>query len=101
LKGTDSLLKTVARVQRKLNRPLKFAGFFPTMYSASNSLDQRTLQSMTEQLSDLAPVFPPLPRATAVAEAAEYGKPLALCPNKHQAILRLFDEVGGFLEEMT
>jgi chromosome partitioning protein len=101
LKGTDSLLKTVARVQRKLNRPLKFAGFFPTMYSASNSLDQRTLQSISEQLSNLAPVFPPLPRATAVAEAAEYGKPLALCPNKHQAILRLFDEIAIFLEEMS
>jgi chromosome partitioning protein len=100
LKGTDSLLKTVARVQRKLNRPLKFAGFFPTMYSASNSLDQRTLQSIGEQLSNLAPVFPPLPRATAVAEAAEYGKPLALCPNKHPAILRLFDEIAVFLEEM-
>jgi chromosome partitioning protein len=98
LKGTDSLLKTVVRVQRKLNRSLKFAGFFPTMYSASNSLDQRTLQSIGEQLSSLAPVFSPLPRATAVAEAAEYGKPLALCSNKNQAILRLFDEIAQQLE---
>ncbi len=101
LKGTDSLLKTVARVQRKLNRTLKFAGFFPTMYSASNSLDQRTLQSISEQLSSLAPVFPPLPRATAVAEAAEYGKPLALCPNKNQALLRLFDQIAQAMEEMS
>ena len=100
LKGTDSLLKTVARVKCKLNRTLKFAGFFPTMYSASNSLDQRTLQSISE-LKNLAPVFPPLPRATAVAEAAEYGKPLAMSPNKHQAILRLFDEIAVFLEEMS
>jgi chromosome partitioning protein len=59
------------------------------MYSASNSLDQRTLQSISEQLKNLAPVFPPLPRAPAVAEAAEYGKPLAMSPNKHQAILYL------------
>ena len=101
LKGTDSLLKTVARVQRQLNRTLKFAGFFPTMYSASNSLDQRTLQSISEQLSNLAPIFPPLPRATAVAEAAEYGKPLALCSNKNQAILRLFDEIAHALECLT
>jgi chromosome partitioning protein len=55
---------------------------------------------MGEQLSNLAPVFPPLPRATAVAEAAEYGKPLAMIPNKHPAILRLFDEIAVFLEEM-
>lgn len=100
LKGTDSLLKTVARVQRKLNKSLLIAGFLPTMYSANNSLDQRTLQSIQEQLSSLAPIFPPLPRATAVAEAAEYGKPLALCPNKNQAVLRIFDEVAQAMESM-
>jgi chromosome partitioning protein len=100
LKGTDSLLKTLARVQRKLNRSLKIAGFFPTMYSAGNSLDQRTLESIHEQLSSLARIFPPLPRATAVAEAAEYGKPLALCPNKNPAILRIFDEIAQAMEEI-
>ena len=84
-----------------LNKSLKLAGFFPTMYSANNSLDQRTLKSISQQLSPLAPIFPPLPRATAVAEAAEYGKPLALCPNKHRAIESLFDEIAIALEEMT
>ncbi len=101
LKGTDSLLKTVSRVQRKLNRALKIAVFFPTMYSNNNSLDQRTLQSITEQLSSLGTIFPPLPRATAVAEAAEIGKPLALCPNKNQAILRLFDGIAVAMEVLT
>lgn len=100
LKGTDSLLKTVARVQRKLNRFLKIAGFFPTMYSANNSLDQRTLESIREQLSPLGKIFTPLPRATAVAEAAEYGKPLALCPNKNPVILRIFDEIALAMEEI-
>lgn len=100
LKGTDSLLKTVARVQRKLNRSLKIAGFFPTMYSANNSLDQRTLESIREQLSPIGRIFTPLPRATAVAEAAEYGKPLALCPNKNPAILRIFDEIALAMEEI-
>lgn len=100
LKGTDSLLKTVARVQRKLNRSLKIAGFFPTMYSANNSLNQRTLESIREQLSSLGKIFPPLPRATAVAEAAEYGKPLALCHQKNQAILRIFDEIALAMEEI-
>ncbi|MBD2342309.1 ParA family protein [Calothrix sp. FACHB-156] len=98
LKGTDSLLKTVARVQRQLNRSLLIVGFFPTMYSASNSLDHRTLESIREQLSSLATIFPPLPRATAVAEAAEHGKPLALCPNKNPAILRIFDEIVETME---
>ena len=31
LKGTDSLLKTVARVRKRLNPKLKIAGFIPTM----------------------------------------------------------------------
>jgi chromosome partitioning protein len=53
---------------------------------------------MSEQLSSLATIFPPLPRATAVAEAAEYGKPLALCPNKNPAILRIFDEIAEAME---
>lgn len=100
LKGTDSLLKTVSRVQRKLNKSLRFAGFLPTMYSANNSLDQRTLQSIKEQLTSLATVFPPLPRATAVAEAAELGKPLALCPNKTPTILGLFDQIALDLENL-
>ncbi|MBD2254693.1 AAA family ATPase [Nostoc parmelioides] len=100
LKGTDSLLKTVARVQRKLNRSLKIAGFLPTMYSANNSLDQRTLESIREQLTAIGTVFPPLPRATAMAEAAEYGKPLALCPGKNSAILHLFDEIANAMEKM-
>ncbi len=100
LKGTDSLLKTVSKVQRKLNRSLKIAGFFPTMYSASNSLDQRTLESIREQLSSLATVFRPLPRATAIAEASEYGKPLALCSSKSSSILGIFDEIAEAMEAL-
>jgi chromosome partitioning protein len=101
LKGTDSLLKTVARIRKRLNPQLKLAGFLPTMYQASNSLDNRTLESIQEQLSSIAPVFAPMPRATAVAEAVEIGKPLALCPNKHKVILRLFDELAISMEEMS
>lgn len=101
LKGTDSLLKTLARVQRRLNKSLKIAGFVPTMYSANNSLDRRTLQSITEQLSSLGTIFSPHHRATAVAEAAEYGLPFALCPNKSPAIIRLFDELALAMEKLT
>ncbi len=100
LKGTDSLLKTVARVRKRLNPKLKMAGFLPTMYQASNSLDNRTLESIQEQLSGIATIFPPMPRATAVAEAAEMGKPLALCPNKHKRTLQLFDELASAMENL-
>ncbi|MDJ0718684.1 MAG: ParA family protein [Prochloraceae cyanobacterium] len=99
LKGTDSLLKTVARVKKRLNPKLRIAGFLPTMYQSRNSLDKRTLESIQEQLSSIAPVFPPLPRATALAEAAEMGKPLALSHNKHKATLKLFDELATAMEQ--
>ncbi|MGB3692980.1 MAG: AAA family ATPase [Spirulinaceae cyanobacterium] len=101
LKGTDSLLKTLAKVRKRLNPQLGLAGFLPTMYQVSNSLDKRTLNSVKEQLSSLAPVFPPLPRATAVAEAAEMGKPLALCSNKHKATLSLFDSLALEMEKLS
>ncbi len=101
LKGTDSLLKTVARVRKRLNPQLKIAGFIPTMYQASTSLDNRTLESISEQLGEIATIFPPLPRATAVAEAAELGKPLALCSNKHKLTLQLFDQLAHAMEKLA
>jgi chromosome partitioning protein len=101
LKGTDSLLKTIARVRKRLNPQLQLAGFLPTMYQASNSLDNRTLESIQEQLSSIATIFPPMPRATAVAEAAEMGKPLALCPNKHKRTLELFEELAEAMENLS
>ena len=101
LMGTDALLKTVARIRKRLNPKLEFAGFLPTMYQVSNSLDNRTLKSIQEQLETIATVFPPMPRATAVAEAAEMGKPLALCPNKHKPTLELFNQLAIALEELS
>ena len=100
LKGTDSLLKTIARVKKRLNPKLKIAGFLPTMYQSRNSLDKRTLESIKEQLSPIATVFPPLPRATAIAEAAEMGKPLALSSNKHKPALKLFDDLARAMEKL-
>jgi chromosome partitioning protein len=101
LKGTDSLLKTVARIRKRLNPQLKIAGFLPTMYQASTSLDNRTLESIQEQLGEIATIFPPMPRATAVAEAAEEGKPLALCANKHKPTLELFDQLAIAMEKLS
>ena len=101
LKGTDSLLKTVARIRKRLNPKLKIAGFVPTMYQVSNSLDKRTLESLKEQLSSIAPIFPPFPRATAVAESAEMGQPLALSSNRHKASLKLFDELAIAMEKLS
>lgn len=100
LMGTDSLLKTVKKIQRRLNKALKIAGFCPTMYSSTNALDQRTLDAITGQLAAIAPIFPPIPRATALAEASEYGKPLALSAKKNLAVLEILDEIANALERL-
>lgn len=100
LLGTESLLKTVYKVKRRLNTDLTFAGFLPTLYSASNSLDRRTLQIIQEQLASVGPILPTIPRATAVAEAAEYGMPLALCPKKSPEIVQIFDQIAQAVESL-
>lgn len=100
LMGTDSLLQTVKKVQRRLNKTLTFAGFCPTMYSPSNALDQRTLEAITEQLAPLGRIFTPISRATALAEASEYGKPLALSPKKNASVLAIFDEIAIAMEQI-
>lgn len=101
LMGTDFLLSTVKKVQRRLNRDLKIAGFIPTMFSSANALDQRTLETIIEQLSPIARVFSPIPRATALAEASEYGKPLAISPKKNLAILEIFEEIAIAIEKLA
>lgn len=100
LMGTDSLLKTIKKIQRRLNKTLKIAGFCPTMFSSGNALDQRTLEAITEQLVTIAPIFTPIPRATALAEASEFGKPLALSPKKNSAVLAILDEIVTALEQL-
>jgi chromosome partitioning protein len=100
LMGTDSLLKTVKKVQRRLNKSLVIAGFCPTMYSPGNALDQRTLEAINEQLASISRIFTPIPRATALAEASEYGKPLALSPKKNAVVIEIFDEIASVLEQL-
>lgn len=100
LLGTESLLKTVYKVKKRLNPDLMFAGFLPTLYSASNSLDRRTLQIIQEQLASVGPILPTIPRATALAEATEYAMPLALCPKKNPEILQIFDRIAEVVESL-
>jgi chromosome partitioning protein len=84
--GTELLLRTVKRIQGKANKGLKLAGFVPTLFAKANSQDVRALSAISKQLSQLAPIFPPLPRSTAFADAVEDHLPLALYQPKHPAI---------------
>lgn len=84
--GVQQLFDTIKLVRGRPNRQLKIAGFVPTMYDSRNSHDDRTLAAITEQLSPVAPVFPPIARSTIFADASEAHLPLALYDKKHPTL---------------
>jgi len=104
LMGTDMLLGTLKTIKRKLNKNLAIAGFLPTRYWGNNSMDRQILEAIESQLSQLGQVFSPLPRATAVAEASQSGKPFAKYIKKksdnHLAVLAVFDELATAMEAL-
>ncbi len=84
-KGTELLLDTIKQVKKHVNPKLAIAGIVPTLYSNA-SQDKVILEALQEQLSSLAPVFDPIGRATAFADAAMNRQPLAVYAPKHPAV---------------
>jgi len=84
-KGTELLLDTIKQVRKHINPKLAIAGIVPTLYVNANQ-DKVILEAITQQLSPLAPIFPPIPRATAFADAAMSLQPLAVYLPKHPAV---------------
>ncbi|PHJ57158.1 plasmid partitioning protein ParA [Nostoc linckia z18] len=97
--GTNLLLQTIAQVKKRGNRNLKIAGFIPSRYAASNSQDQRTLKAISEQFSDIAPVYDPIPRATAFVDASEQQVPLAVYEPKHP-VLKVLNKIVEKMEQL-
>ena len=95
--GVQQLFDTIKLVRNRPNRNLKIAGFVPTMYDQRNSHDERTLAAITEQLSPVAPVYPPITRSTIFADASESHLPLALYDKKHPA-LKVMSQIIKSLE---
>lgn len=96
--GTDLLLETIAIVKQEANPTLEIAGFVPTLYSRAKTQHKRVLQAIQEQLSEIAPVFEPIPNAVAFADASENRVPLALYDRRHDALKTLIpiaDSIGG------
>jgi len=93
--GVQQLFDTIKMVRDRPNRDLKIAGFVPTMYDQRNSHDERTLAAIHEQLSDVAPVYPPIPRSTIFADASEEHLPLALYDKKHPALEAMSQIIYG------
>lgn len=66
-------------------------------YAASNSQDQRTLKAISEQFANIAPVYDPIPRATAFVDASEQQVPLALYDPKHP-VLKVLEQLAKKME---
>lgn len=99
-KGTELLLDSVRQVQTYVNSELKIAGVVPTIYAASNAQDKSILAAVREQLGAITTVFPPIPRATAFADASMEHLPLAQYSLNHPAV-KVLEAIATELEALA
>lgn len=84
--GLDLLLGTISELQQEGVAPgLKIAGVIPNLFDRT-AQSKEILEAVTEQFSGIAPVFPPIPRAVAFADASMQHVPLAVYDPKHPAV---------------
>jgi chromosome partitioning protein len=99
-KGTELLLDSVKQVQSYVNSELEIAGVVPTIYAASNAQDKAILGAIQEQLGAITTVFPPVPRATAFADASMEHLPLARYSPGHPAV-KVLEGIAAQLESLA
>ncbi len=97
--GTDKLLATISEVRQAGNRTLKIAGFVPSKYDRRTSQDERYLAAIKENLSQVATIFPVIPRAIDFANAAEASQPLAVY-NAHHPALEILRDIAKKVENL-
>lgn len=99
LKGTELLLKTIARVRARPNRHLKVAGVIPTMYDARTVQGEMSLHSIRQQLSQLGTIYPTLPRSVAFVDASQAHLPLAVYNRSHSAV-KVLNQIAKSLQKL-
>lgn len=77
LRGTRHLFQTIDRV-RTLNPTLKIAGVVPTLLDRRTRLNTESYEVLKQRLGDQLPVFAPIRRGVAFAEASAHGLPVQL-----------------------
>lgn len=84
--GLDLLLGTINELRVEGVAPnLKIAGVIPNLHDRT-SQSKEILEAVTEQFSGLAPIFPPIQKAVAFADASMNHVPLEVYDRKHPAI---------------
>ena len=99
LKGTELLLKTIARVRTRANRTLQIAGLIPTMHEARTVQGDLSLQTIQQQLASLGTIYSTIPRSVAFADAVQEHLPLALYNAKHPAV-KLLNQIAKDLMKL-
>lgn len=99
-KGTELLLDSVKQVQTYVNSDLKIAGVVPTIYASANAQDKAILGAIQEHLGAITTVFPPVPRATAFADASMEHLPLARYNSSHPAV-KVLEAIATQLERLA
>lgn len=77
LEGLSQLMKTISRVQARLNPDLEIAGLVLTMYDQRNNLSRLVEEDARSYFGDT--VFQAkIPRNVRISEAPSYGKPVLI-----------------------
>jgi len=84
--GTLSLLDTVSQVRDNYNPGLNILPILPTMFSERNSQEQATLGELRQLVSDIVPIFEPVPRATVFSKASASGHPALRASGRSKAV---------------
>lgn len=87
--GLDLLLGTISELQQEgVASELQIAGVIPNLHDRT-AQSKEILEAVTKQFSEIAPVYPPIPRAIAFADASMQHLPLGLYDPKHPALTAL------------
>ncbi|MEL7085768.1 MAG: ParA family protein [Cyanobacteria bacterium J06597_1] len=97
--GSDALLFTIGNIKKFGNPNLKIAGFIPSKYASVNSQDRRTLAAIQDQFGQAAPIYEPIPRLTAFADASEQRIPL-VAYNSKSAGVKAFDSLAAQMDAL-
>lgn len=84
--GLDLLLGTINELKDEgVASTLRIAGVIPNLHDRT-SQSKEILEAVTEQFSGIAPIFTPVPKAIAFADASMHHVPLEVYDQKHPAI---------------
>lgn len=97
--GLDLLLGTISELKQEGIAPdLKIAGVIPNLHDRT-AQSKEILEAVIEQFSGIAPVFSPVPRAVAFADASMNHLPLGVYDPKHSA-LAILNSITESLESL-